>query len=164
MRLTAAILLTAAVLAGGCCGRKAADVPAPTGETVESQWEMRLEDGGTVLEFTGAAAVAVAPPHAGRIYILLPFGQTLAKCGLDKGRAVCDTPPGAGPLARKTAEPLARLAAEDFRGGSPRLFGAEAPAVPPTLGARGWKTSVDGQWLTYEEDGAAWRLKLKRSK
>jgi hypothetical protein len=124
---------------------------------------MVLVEGGSALSFTGAMAVGLNQPHDGRLYIVTPYGQTLAKCSLSGGKAACESAPGTGALAGKTAVPMSRLAEADFAGGQPAAF-ASSPQPPIALRGKGWRAEPDGEWFVYQEDKVGWRLKLKRIK
>lgn len=156
-------LTTAGIFCGCASGDKAEFTPLE-GETTESQWEMRLVDGGNDTQLTGAMAVSARRPDEARLYVMLPFGQTLGKCVLSGGRADCDpAAPGVAPLLQKAAGAMAKILAADADVGGEGMF-AEGIGRPKELRGRGWRCRAEDDWSVYREDGAPWTLRLKRMK
>lgn len=160
-------LLFAASVAslGGCSPPQETVEFAPlTGERSESQWELRVVDGGDETPLSAAMAASDTQPGEGRLYLMSPFGQTLGKCTLSNGEAQCGpSVPGVAPLLQRASIPMARmLAAEAARGGA-GMFGSGA-SQPRALRGDGWRCERDGDWLVYREDGKKWTLRLKRIK
>lgn len=134
----------------GCASTKRTAFTPLTGGSGESQWELRLADGGGETPLTGALAASTDTPGEGRLYVMLSMGQTLGKCVLSGGGAFCEpSVPGTAPLLQKIATPMARILLE---GMSP----------PRALRGRGWRCDVDGDWLVYREERAKWTLRLRR--
>ena len=164
-RLRVFLLLAAACLLGGCSAENSGVEFTPlAGETAESQWEVHIVDGDKDTQLTAAMAVSVARPGDARLYLMLPFGQTLGKCVLSGGRADCEAAaPGVGPLLQRAAAPLAKIVEADAESGGEGMFSEEV-APPRKLRGRGWRCTVEDGWLLYREDKAKWTLRLKRMK
>lgn len=157
-------LLAAACLLGGCSAQNGVEFTPLTGETAESQWELHLMDGDNDTQLTAAMAVSMANPDEARLYLMLPFGQTLGKCVLSGGKADCEaSAPGVGPLLQKAAGPMARILAADAGAEDGGMF-ADEIAQPKKLRGRGWRCEAEDEWLIYREDKAKWTLRLKRTK
>lgn len=162
----AALAFAAAVLAilGGCSAPEEVEFTPLKGERAESQWEMHLLDSGNDTPLTGAMAASVANPGEGRLYVMLPMGQTLGKCVLSGGRASCEpTVPQTAPLLRRAADPMAKMLEAAAERGDAGMFGLGA-SLPRSLQGRGWRCDAEGDWLVYREDRAKWTLRLKRIK
>lgn len=151
-------LALALALAAGCDMPPGAVAFTPLeGEKAESQWDIRIMDGGVGASLTGAMAVSVANPDEARLYLMLPMGQTVGRCVLSGGKASCEASvPESDALVRRAAEPMAKMLS---------VFALHGDDVGPQhLRGPGWRCELASDALVYREDGAKWTVRIRRTK